>query len=65
MADNARGGNDSLTAKGDFNSLSGDAARMVGNSRGGNDSLTATGDFSYLLGDASYMYATPAATTTA
>ena len=44
MSGDARGGNDSLTARATYSALYGDAYSMSGDARGGNDSLTATGD---------------------
>src|SRR4051794_30661864 len=51
-----RGGNDRLSATGDYNSLFGDASVMSGDARGGNDRLTTTGFSSRLFGDAALMY---------
>ena len=65
MSGDARGGNDSLTATGDYNNLFGDAYSMSGDARGGNDRLTATGDCHASCGDAMSCPATPAAATTA
>jgi Ca2+-binding RTX toxin-like protein len=53
--DNARGGNDTLIAMGDANTLYGDANSMYDNARGGNDTLIAIGDENTLYGDAEFM----------
>ena len=47
-----RGGNDLLSATGDYNTLFGDAQGMSGDGRGGNDRLSATGADNTLYGDA-------------
>jgi hypothetical protein len=55
MFGDARGGNDSLIATGNINTLIGDALVMADNARGGNDSLAAFGEAT-LFGDAGQMF---------
>ena len=50
-----RGGNDRLSATGNFNTLFGDAHAMSGDARGGNDRLTVAGVVNYVSGDAYSM----------
>ena len=55
MYGDARGGNDRLSATGDYNSLCGDTRAMSENAVGGNDWLIGSTGDDRLIGDAAYM----------